>query len=106
EQKTEDRRQGTEDRGQKTEKGGSAVLCPLSSVLLPKVTDFGLAKQLSCEGHTASGAILGTPHYMAPEQAGGKKGAVGPAADTYALGAILYEMLTGRPPFQAETPLE
>jgi serine/threonine protein kinase len=71
----------------------------------PKVTDFGLAKQASSK-LTASGAILGTPSYMAPEQAAGKGSEVGPAADVYALGAILYECLTGRPPFHAETPLD
>ncbi len=72
----------------------------------PKVTDFGLAKQFDVGGQTASGAVLGTPSYMAPEQAGGKGKTVGPAADVYALGAILYELLTGRPPFKAATPLE
>jgi serine/threonine protein kinase/tetratricopeptide (TPR) repeat protein len=73
----------------------------------PKITDFGLAKRLDGQaGMTGSGQLLGTPSYMAPEQAGGKAGAAGPAADVYALGAILYECLTGRPPFKAETALE
>jgi hypothetical protein len=73
----------------------------------PKVTDFGLAKRLDdAAGLTASGAIMGTPSYMAPEQAGGKTHAIGPAADVYALGAILYGLLTGRPPFKAATPLD
>jgi serine/threonine protein kinase len=83
------------------------------SSLLPKITDFGLAKRLSAEqgttlpaGPTPSGAIVGTPNYMAPEQAGGPSKEVGPAADTYALGAILYELLTGRPPFLAPTPID
>jgi WD40 repeat protein len=71
----------------------------------PKITDFGLAKKLDEAGQTASNAIVGTPSYMAPEQAGGRKD-VGPAADVYALGAILYECLTGRPPFKAATPLD
>lgn len=70
----------------------------------PKITDFGLVKQEGSD-MTATGAILGTPSYMAPEQADGKKN-VGPAADIYALGAILYECLTGRPPFKAATPLD
>jgi hypothetical protein len=73
----------------------------------PKITDFGLAKQLDQEsGRTQNGAILGTPSYMAPEQAGGRTRDIGPAADVYALGAILYELLTGRPPFRAATPLD
>jgi WD40 repeat protein/tetratricopeptide (TPR) repeat protein len=73
----------------------------------PKITDFGLAKQLDSQHRrTRSGTLLGTPSYMAPEQADGRAGAVGPAADVYALGAILYECLTGRPPFTAETPLD
>ncbi len=75
--------------------------------LTPKITDFGLAKRLDQDaGQTRTGTIMGTPSYMAPEQAGGQKHAVGPAADTYALGAILYELLTGRPPFKAATPLD
>jgi serine/threonine protein kinase/WD40 repeat protein len=73
----------------------------------PKITDFGLAKKLDAvSGQTASGAIVGTPSYMAPEQAGGQSKAVGPSADVYALGAILYELLTGRPPFKAATQLD
>jgi tRNA A-37 threonylcarbamoyl transferase component Bud32 len=73
----------------------------------PKITDLGLARQMDAgTGQTASGAVLGTPSYMAPEQARGKKQEVGPAADVYALGAILYELLTARPPFQADTPLD
>ena len=73
----------------------------------PKIVDFGLAKLVvGGADQTESGDILGTPSYMAPEQAGGRSKEVGPAADVYALGAILYEMLTGRPPFKAETPLE
>jgi WD40 repeat protein/tRNA A-37 threonylcarbamoyl transferase component Bud32 len=72
----------------------------------PKVTDFGLAKRLDGVGQTATGAVMGTPSYMAPEQAAGKGKEVGPAADVYALGAILYDCLTGRPPFKAATVLE
>jgi formylglycine-generating enzyme required for sulfatase activity/Tfp pilus assembly protein PilF len=73
----------------------------------PKITDFGLAKRLEGDSaQTRSGAILGTPSYMAPEQAAGRAKAVGPPADVYALGAILYEMLTGRPPFKAETAMD
>ena len=75
----------------------------------PKITDFGLAKLLTegpSDGPTQSGAVVGTPGYMAPEQAAGNQRQVGPAVDVYALGAILYECLTGRPPFQAATPME
>jgi formylglycine-generating enzyme required for sulfatase activity/WD40 repeat protein len=72
----------------------------------PKVTDFGLAKQLDDpSGHTRSGVPMGTPSYMAPEQAAGEKD-IGPGADVYALGAILYECLTGRPPFRGATLLD
>ena len=72
----------------------------------PHVTDFGLAKKVhSDSGMTQTGAIIGTPAYMAPEQAAAKKGLT-TAVDVYALGAILYEMLTGQPPFQAATPLD
>jgi formylglycine-generating enzyme required for sulfatase activity len=72
----------------------------------PKITDFGLAKQEGVSGRTATGAVVGTPSYMAPEQAAGRGQQVGPAADVYALGALLYELLTGRPPFKAATPLD
>ena len=70
----------------------------------PKITDFGLARRLDGgDGLTLSGIPMGTPSYMAPEQAKGQRDAIGPATDVYALGGILYEMLTGRPPFRAET---
>src|SRR5262249_23084373 len=80
--------------------------CSLGS-LTPKITDFGLAKSLAAGlGMTQTGEILGTPNYMAPEQAAGRSREVGPATDVYALGAILYECLTGRPPFLAATRVD
>jgi serine/threonine protein kinase/WD40 repeat protein len=83
-----------------------SAVCNLQSAI-PKLSDFGIAKRLDRESsRTKSGAILGTPSYMAPEQAGGQGKVVGPAADIYALGAILYEMLTGRPPFDGASAAE
>lgn len=75
---------------------------------VPKITDFGLVKKKEAKGAslTQSGAIVGTPSYMAPEQAAGCKSDIGPATDVYALGGILYRLLTGRPPFHAATPLD
>lgn len=73
----------------------------------PHVTDFGLAKQGSDEaGLTRSGAVLGTPAYMSPEQAAGRRGNVGPASDIYALGCVLYHAVTGRPPLVSDSPVE
>ncbi len=80
---------------------------PASPVPVPKITDFGLAKRL--DSHTSgthSGEVVGTPSYMAPEQAASNGKTVGPAADVYALGAILYELLTGRPPFRGPCALD
>jgi serine/threonine-protein kinase len=79
----------------------------LTATGIPKITDFGLAKRLEGDSsQTKSGTLLGTPSYMAPEQARGEIHNVGPLADIYALGVILYELVTGRPPFQAATPMD
>ncbi len=74
----------------------------------PKITDFGLAKRVDDESSnlTATGAIIGTPNYMSPEQAEGRVRQIGPASDIYSLGAMLYEMLTGRPPFKGSNMME
>ena len=79
---------------------------PLST-LVPKITDFGLARQLDSDsGATRTGMVMGTPSYMAPEQAAGRTHEAGPAADIYSLGAILYDCLTGRPPFKGSTVID
>jgi len=73
---------------------------------IAKVADFGLAKKLDTQGDTHSGAVLGTPSYMAPEQAEARSAALDRRTDVYGLGAVLYELLTGRAPFRADTPLQ
>lgn len=79
----------------------------LTSEGVLKITDFGLAKNLDDDsGQTQTGDVMGTPSYMSPEQAAGRASEIGPSTDIYALGAILYELLTGRPPFRAATPME
>jgi serine/threonine protein kinase len=112
ERKTEDGGQRSEDREQKdgkTKADPSSILCSLSFDI-PKIADFGLAKWLddtaTNAGVTEHGLIIGTPSYMAPEQVVGGSTAIGVTTDVYALGAILYELLTGRPPFKADSALE
>jgi len=88
-------------------RAGNSSLAPSPQLLIPKITDFGLAKTLIGDSHmTHTGAIVGTPSYMAPEQAAARAADVGPASDVYSLGAVLYELLTGRPPFREATPLD
>jgi serine/threonine protein kinase len=90
-------------------RGGRGLAFPLllSQLPTPKLTDFGLAKDRSAgRALTVTGTALGTPCYMAPEQASTRGRGAGPAADVYALGVILYEMLAGRPPFEGATPVE
>jgi tetratricopeptide (TPR) repeat protein len=91
--------------GNPSETPGPSPFCVLQGEqFIPKITDFGLAKQIDQDsGQTRSGEILGTPAYMAPEQARGQGTAVGPLAYVFALGAMLYETLTGRPPFRGAT---
>ena len=102
---TREEGQGTKEEGQ-GRRGAQTSPVPLPSFLVPKITDFGLAKMLDAETHTRTGAVMGTPCYMAPEQAEGRVKDIGPAADIYALGAILYECLTGVPPFRGDSALE
>jgi eukaryotic-like serine/threonine-protein kinase len=117
--------QRAEIRGQRSEVGSqrpepasdlcslSSDLCSLNSDFCPKIADFGLAQRLAAgatggdgTGTTRSGAIVGTPAYMAPEQAASDRAEIGPATDIYALGTILFELLTGRPPFQGVSVLD
>ncbi len=102
--------QRSEVRSQRSEaaaRASSSDLCPLTADLFPKITDFGLAKRVQGGSElTATGKVMGTPSYMPPEQAAGKATQIGPAADIYSLGAVLYCLLTGRPPFQSANPLD
>ena len=92
----------TDERHSDTDSRPSLTL--QSPFLSPKVSDFGLAKADEAPTVTATGQVMGTPGYMAPEQTG--SGQARPATDVYALGAILYHMLTGRPPFLGADPIE
>jgi serine/threonine protein kinase/tetratricopeptide (TPR) repeat protein len=96
---------GQTRRSASSQKSGASATQDLGArALIPKISDFGLAKHLDADDHlTRTGVIIGTPSYMAPEQAFGQAKHVGPPADIYALGTILYECLTGRPPFKGAT---
>jgi hypothetical protein len=100
------RDEGRGTRGEE-ESAWASPLAPRPSPVIPKISDFGLAKRLDVSaGPTLTQHILGTPGYMAPEQAAGRSKHVGPATDIYALGAILYQVLTGRPPFMGDSIME
>jgi hypothetical protein len=93
------RRDGVESASRETAEPGAGGLCP-------RVTDFGLARMRESGGLSVTGEALGTPSYMPPEQARGQMKLIGPASDVYGLGAVLYCLLTGRPPFQSDDPID
>jgi WD40 repeat protein/serine/threonine protein kinase len=103
--RTHPKDEGGRMKDEKKQSSDSSFILHPSS-FLPKITDFGFARRVDEEMAGRSGRILGTLLYLAPEQAGGPTRAIGPAADVYALGAILYECLTGRPPFLGENVIE
>ncbi|QEL16502.1 serine/threonine-protein kinase [Limnoglobus roseus] len=87
-------------------KGRDSTIIATTLYPMLKVADFGLARRTEDQSQTQTGTVMGTPCYMAPEQARGDVRHVGPPADVYALGAVLYELLTGRPPFKGTTPMD